>query len=207
MFKNRSLSKRQTPLIWSSINSCLSFCKLHKIYCISPIFSADHTSVNNTADDTTAFIVHSSDTGLLKVMVRSRSTHSESSTDSDEAILLDYTLPIMQWVHFGCNLDFHAKTVSLFINGVLIETKRYLLITVTHQLEFGWITGVSINSDGMRLQLAIAEKIFIHKEQWQNLHRSSAIADNKRIIPSLRICVFALPFQVVKHCAKVEHYC
>ena len=162
MFKNRSLSKRQTPLIWSSINSCLSFCKLHKIYCISPIFSADHTSVNNTADDTTAFIVHSSDTGLLKVMVRSRSTHSESSTDSDEAILFDYTLPRMQWVHFGCNLNFHAKTVSLFVNGVLIETKRYLHSKLTHQLQFGWKTGVSINSDGMRLQLAIAVKIFIH---------------------------------------------
>ena len=158
MFENRSLSKLWTPLIWSSINSCSSFCKLHKIYCRLSIFSADHTSVNNTADDTTAFIVHSSDTGLLKVMVRSCSTHSESSTDSDEPILFDYTLPRMQWVHFGCSLDFHAKTASLFINGVLMETKRYLLITITHQLEFGWKTWVPINSDGMQLQLAIAVK-------------------------------------------------
>ena len=59
----------------------------------------------------------------------------------------------------------------------------------------------------MQLQLALAEKIFIHKEQWQNLNCSCAITDNKRTIPSLGICVHALPFQVVKHGAKVEHYC
>lgn len=92
---------------------------------ISFVNLVDYIDRNDTSNVTTAFMIVSSEAGTLNVLVISSNAHSLiTSPESTGPLLFDYELPRQTWIHVGSCIDFHTKTVSLYINGELVETKR-----------------------------------------------------------------------------------